>query len=254
LSTKILRSLYVLCGLGAVAVVAACNASSNSSAVAPLPIQTAGPSTIPSSPTPKPTVTPKPTPSPTPTPAGTPTPTPTPSPTGSGGCLVEDPCTQPLVDAGGELLVPSIGTFTGTAGYATNDSKPKTTITFTTCTTNCFSAPNPHGGTPTFWLRAAACCDSRGYIQFNDGNQVATLTSSTLQASQTYWLCAYIGSFVIPGGPLPAGSPTNGTLTYPSPLTGQALQGTGGKLPTGKNKNNLVNIDTVLTAGMPTSC
>jgi len=251
LSTKILRSLYVFCGLGAVAVVAACNASGNSSAVAPLPIHSPVPSP---SPTPKLTPTPRPTPSPTPTPVGTATPTPSPTPTGSGGCLVQDPCTQPLVDAGGELIVPTVGSWTGTVGYATNDAKAGTTITFTTCTTNCFGAPNPPGATPVFWTRAAACCDSRGYIQFNDGNQIATANSTTLLPSQTYWLCAYIGSFVIPGGPLPAGSPTNNTLTYPSPLTGQALQGTGGKLPTGKSKKALVNIDTVLTQGQPSSC
>jgi hypothetical protein len=252
LKPKFLQALYVVGAIAALALQAACTSTGSSSAVAPLPGHTQPPSPTP---TPKPTLTGRPTPTPTPTPTstGTATPPPTPTPTGSG-CPVQNPCTQPLNPSGGELILPNVGTYTGTVGYATNDGSNGTTITFTTCTTNCFGAPNPPGATPVMWTRAAVCCDSRGFIHFNNGDQVATLTSPTLLPSQTYWLCAYIGTFPIPGGPLPAGSPVNNTLTYPSPLTGQALAATGGDLPVAKTPSAPVNIDTVLTQGQPTTC
>jgi hypothetical protein len=77
----------------------------------------------------------------------------------------------------------------------------------------------------------------------------ATITNPALLPSQTYALCGYIGSYVLNNGdPDVIGSPVNGTITYPSPLTAEGLKSLNGYLPTG------VNIDTVLTQGVPKSC
>jgi hypothetical protein len=86
-------------------------------------------------------------------------------------------------------------------------------------------------------------------VKFNDcPSCTATIVNSTLPASQTYALCAYIGTFVIQATPDNIGSPVGGTITYASPLTAEALVALFGNLPTG------VNIDTVLTEGVPSSC
>lgn len=242
MSTTVLRSLYAGCVIGAVVLAAACNTSSNSSSVAPLGLRTPSPAPTPTF-TPTPLPTKKPTPSPTPTAMPSATPTPTGSP-----CLGSNQNTQPLSPSGGNLTLPDICTFSGTVGYATNDAPGGMTITFTTSVQNINGVPAPNGGTPVFYTRVEIGTKTGQQVKFNSGSQLATLASSTLIGADTYALCAYIGSFVIQDAPQIAGQPTGGVLSYPSPLTAQGLQATGGVLPTG------VNIDTVVTQGVPSSC
>lgn len=242
LKPTLLRSLYALCVISALAS-AACNSSSNSSAVAPIPHQPgSAPPSPTSSPTSQPTPTPTPhiTPTPTPTPHGTPTPTPsgaTPTPTPSA---TSASTTEPLSPQGSGgsipvLVLPPFGGFTGTVGYASNNAPANTTITFTVSILNIFSVPTPppSAGTVLFFTRVRAN-STAGTIGFNDGTQTATLVSSQLISSDTYFICAWLGSFNI-GPPVNVGSPVGGTLTYPSPLTKAGLKATGGQLPANVN-------------------
>ena len=250
MTSKPLQSLYVVTVLLAMGVSAACSSSGSSSAVAPVPVRSLAPSPTAS---PTPTRSPKPTPSPTPTITPTPTPTPTatvtPTPSPTPTCSGTSTLTQPLVDAGGTLVVPQICTFTGTVTYASNNAPSGMTITFTTSVQNVFGVPSPNGGTPIMYTRTKLGTTQGTNVKFDDCSSCnATITSPTLSPSQTYALCAYIGTFPVQQAPEVVGSPVNGTVTYPSPLTAEGLKALNGFLPTD------VNIDTVVTAGVPTSC
>jgi hypothetical protein len=209
---------------------AACNSSSNSSAVAPIPHSS------PSLP-PSPTASPTGQPTPTPTPHVTPTPTPTPTPGATSAST-----TEPLSPKGSGgsipvLSLPPFGGYSGTVGYASNNGPSNATITFTVSIQNIFSVPTPppSAGTVLFFTRVRANTNpSVGTIAFNNGTQTATLVSSQLISSDTYYICAWLGSFNI-GPPVNVGSPTGDTLTYPSPLTKAGLMATGGQLPTNVN-------------------
>jgi hypothetical protein len=249
LKLTLLRSLYALCVVGALAS-AACNSSSNSTAVAPIPHQSpSAPPSPTSSPTGQPTPTPTPHPTATPTPHGTPTPVPTPTPTGHGtptptptATATSASTTEPLSPKGSGgsipvLVVPPFGGFSGTVGYASNNGPSNATITFTVSIANIFGVPTPppSAGTVLFFTRVRANTNpSVGTIGFNDGTQTATLVSSQLISTDTYFICAWLGTFNI-GPPVNVGHPSGGTLTYPSPLTKAGLKATGGQLPTNVN-------------------
>lgn len=219
MNLKPLSSLFAGCVLIALALSAACSGNNSSPAVAPLPGQTsAPPTTVPQTPTPVPQ------------------------------CTATASNDQPLDDAGGTLTLPAACGFSGTVGYAPNNSPSGMTIAFTTSVANVNNVPQPDGGTPILYTRVKLGTKTGSQVAFQDGDQVATLISTQLMPSKTYALCGYIGEFVIQDKPQIAGSPASGALSYQSPLTAQGLKATGGVLPTG------VNIDTISMVGVPKSC
>jgi hypothetical protein len=237
LNTALLRSLYAVCLIGAVVSVTACNSnSSNSQAVAPIP---PGPTTLPPSPTPTPT----PVGTPTPTPVGTPTPTPvgTATPTSPPTASTTEPIFPSGAPPNPPLTIPPIGGYTGMVDYAANSGSSTTTITFVDSVINFFGAPTPPGGNPIFYTRTTLNANGSGVV-FNKGkNLVSTLSNTNLVPSDTYSLCAYIGTFPIQSTPVVAGMPKNGTLTYPTPLQARTVPAN-------------VAIDVVTMSNVPTTC
>lgn len=242
MNTPDLRWLYVSLVVGTAAVAFGCTSSGSSNSVAPIGHATPTPSPTPKvTPTPLPTVTPKPTPTPTTGPTTTPTPiptgpTPTPSPTSAS-------TTEPLLDSGGSgsttLTLPTVGGFTGNVDYASNNAPAGEVMYFETSVLNINSVPPPPSGTPIFYTRVcaysgSACTGGGGTpITFAAGSQTATVTSSTLNSSTTYTLCAFLGAFAFPAVIEGSPSPSNPhTLVYPSPLTQAGLKNSGGQLPT----------------------
>lgn len=130
--------------------------------------------------------------------------------------------TQTILPAGGTFTIPPISGFAGVVNYPTNNAPANSTVTFTTCAVDITGfAPAPPAGTPIFYIYIQLASTAPA-IQFNTGSAGGTLTSSAFVASKQYSLFGWV---IISSAPVmfyqfgPV-SPTNGTISYSSPVNG----------------------------------
>jgi len=130
--------------------------------------------------------------------------------------------------AGGKLVLPKAGSFTGFIAYTSNNAPSGTTITMSTSTTNTFHAPNPPSGTAVWYFQAML--NGNGVISFNPGKAGAKLGSKTLNPANSYTLYGFVPAYYgnQPVFTIAAGHPNaKGVLKFNSPFY------QGAQLPTG---------------------
>lgn len=141
--------------------------------------------------------------------------------------VVPDTCgkntTEPINPAGGTITLPPCGGFTGSLGYPSNNAPGGATLVLRTSITKPKGVPTPSGKTVLLFLQATAH-SSTSSITFNSGNATAKLTNKKkLLSSHTYSAYAYAFGFLLKGFPKELGAPTNGSLSFASPVSGVTL-------------------------------
>ena len=124
--------------------------------------------------------------------------------------------TQSVVPAGGSFTVPAFAGFTGSVGYTSNNASGAT-VTLTSSLTPVLGEPTGSG--VVFYLNALLTSSSS--VIFNSGTATVTLTSSALLSNKTYNVNIYVSG--IPISSTNAGSPTNGSLSFNSPISAQTV-------------------------------
>jgi len=126
--------------------------------------------------------------------------------------------TQSVIAAGGTLVLPPFAGWTGSLGYTSNNASGAT-ITLTSSTTAVSGEPSNTG--VVFYINALLTSSSS--VTFNAGSATVSLSSSALLSNHTYTANFYTFGFLV--GSASAGSPSNGTLSFASPITSQTVSG-----------------------------
>jgi hypothetical protein len=132
------------------------------------------------------------------------------------------PQTEDISSTGGTLTLPTCGGYAGNITYGKNDAPKDTTVKLITTLNNPGGVPVPRKGTVLAYLQATGHSDA-GSVTFKKASKKSTITNSALKPGDTYFLYAYAFGFSVSGFPKNIGSPSNGVLTFTSPVNGQTI-------------------------------
>jgi hypothetical protein len=129
--------------------------------------------------------------------------------------------TQVISPTGGVLTLPPCASYTGTISYGKSGAPSKTSVSLVTTTKNP-GAPTPRGKTVLAYVIATGN-SSAGSVTFGTAAQNSMIANTALLSSKTYALYAYALGVTVKGFPKQVGSPTDGVLTFKSPLNGETV-------------------------------
>jgi hypothetical protein len=122
--------------------------------------------------------------------------------------------------AGGTFTFPSDGGFNGVGSYPANNAPAGAKLQITNSDLdNVLGVPLSVSGSPILFFEAQISGASQ--VTFQNVADTMTLTSTKLRASMTYGIAAYLWNQEIES--YTAGSPSNQTLTFQTPLSGLSM-------------------------------